>query len=1413
MSEALAGLLRTLSPGEPVHRLLSVVLRGDGPAEATLLGGSLPEVPALGAPGERALRAAALLDHGPHFSGPASAPRAALDLFEAHEEWASGIEELERGHARDVAQRMAGLALCAEALFTGAPQARVQQLRDHPAGRAALTWIAAIEVALAFTSWDELPRDWAPTAILSAHGDPGPFAALVGDDAAHQGVLQALAQALDVTAAQCADIAKVLAEGMRDTLPPLDAPSREELQDEARRSPVLGALCAWLIADLGGTGVAEAPAARTEDPRAPLQAARREQAAAVDDLRARVDALQQRRGALAEPLAQAEARHGALRARRPAATPPEAEALIAALAEAQARLGQAERSLSALAQRRAQAERALAQARSEQATGGAGGDPADAEQHHAAAQQRLDAARQQVRDTLLAIFATRDKLTRVSRARLGGLAATREHTRSALAELRARPDAPKVSAAPTPSRVETGPARARLAEAEAALASTRQPLERARARLAEAETARDSVRARHDALEQAHDRAAQALRSAEEAVPLLRLRASAAATQLRSLRERPASVAALARDWLAREVEERDALRARREALVAARPAPVVVDEAAIPAAKAAAQEARGARDAARAALERLGERLQEARGALDRAAAIQADATARLRGAADRRAQAERAQTEVRGRLLTRLNAEQALEEQVLTLRTALQGAVAARRAALEQEQADARRAAATLKQDLKQRHDLMRQTQETLSQRQQARGALGPPPPVEDRRDALREALGGQRAALSQSTASRDGLRQQADEAAAELARVEVSRDTARVRFEGLPAPEPSLAPAERLGQAQGALREAERMVLQGRVAVAGAALAEQGAKRDATRQSLAMLQERRTRVGADALPLPDPTEVRGRLDAARAALSQGDANLETLSHEHATTRAEVETLRSNMPEVRSLLIARRAARWRLAKALRRRAHRLGEARAANAAAQVTLVALRATLPPPPMLTPEVSPQQAREQLEEAELHLALHAEAVLEGEEAVQAAVASVPVARAKVRQALNLLRARRWRLAKALRRRRHTLQRLQSIGPGAREALVLRRAGIEPVEGPTEAELVQLDALSSAREALSKQATALSHLKQARDASAAALVEAEAACFERESGVGDAEQALTFARELRDSAKELLPQRREQVRQAELQVKQARKAVAGWAGQRATALRARRAEAVRQRDAARGRLTDLRTRRAAHPQRVVAARDDLARRRRQAAADVEGLRRIEQRRGALRASISRRRAVLERAAPHLVIEDAERRLDARWARFEAQERELVDNAQRVKQMRARRDEMREDLKRREAAIEALREAMKEPEEPVTEPIPLDPREALRQQLRQQMRQDRERRRRPPEAPPEPVVTEPPSAPPRRGPRRARRSAPPPPEEDAAKTVLLSREELAKQREALLGEEDEPSDESWTWGPLDE
>ena len=146
--ELLAGVLR-IPTGD------AVMSEYGGVSGLTQKAPSMPSSKGVLDAGRHAEEVCRHLDSSELYTGVASAVRTALSLYDAHEEWAVGIGDLEDEHGRDAITRLVGLGLVAESLCEGDSDSSTSMWLGTESGRAALAWFAAVEIVLAFSTQDD----------------------------------------------------------------------------------------------------------------------------------------------------------------------------------------------------------------------------------------------------------------------------------------------------------------------------------------------------------------------------------------------------------------------------------------------------------------------------------------------------------------------------------------------------------------------------------------------------------------------------------------------------------------------------------------------------------------------------------------------------------------------------------------------------------------------------------------------------------------------------------------------------------------------------------------------------------------------------------------------------------------------------------------------------------------------------------------------------------------------------------------------------------------------------------------------------------------------------------------------------------------------------------------------------------
>ncbi len=202
-----------------------------------------------------AVAAAELLDGGELLRAVAASFRMALTLYDDHQAWAVGVEDLEQDQQRDAAHRLLCLGLLTSRLFEGTAQQRAEALVAAPAGRALLAWLAAVELTLAFAMEDEPLDELFLADLLDDHldGVAEALEAIVepAEVAGARELVVALQPALEAMLTQAVAVVAELAEALREALPELPEQSTEAMADEVRTTPVYLLLAAQLFEAVG----------------------------------------------------------------------------------------------------------------------------------------------------------------------------------------------------------------------------------------------------------------------------------------------------------------------------------------------------------------------------------------------------------------------------------------------------------------------------------------------------------------------------------------------------------------------------------------------------------------------------------------------------------------------------------------------------------------------------------------------------------------------------------------------------------------------------------------------------------------------------------------------------------------------------------------------------------------------------------------------------------------------------------------------------------------------------------------------------------------------------------------------------------------------------------------------------------
>jgi len=206
---------------------------------------------ALGGEVERAAEVLSGLDGGDRFVGVALSARMALSLYDAHVDWAFGIEDLERDHGRDAVVRLLGVGLAAWLAGTGDAAARAQAWQGDSTGHMVLVWLALVELTLGFSTEDEPVDSGFLAELFDDHGDEAldEFAEVADADAC-QGArevvdawLPLLSGWMDASVGVVNDVADLV----RAAAPELEDADQEALAAEVASIPVYGLLAARLV--------------------------------------------------------------------------------------------------------------------------------------------------------------------------------------------------------------------------------------------------------------------------------------------------------------------------------------------------------------------------------------------------------------------------------------------------------------------------------------------------------------------------------------------------------------------------------------------------------------------------------------------------------------------------------------------------------------------------------------------------------------------------------------------------------------------------------------------------------------------------------------------------------------------------------------------------------------------------------------------------------------------------------------------------------------------------------------------------------------------------------------------------------------------------------------------------------------
>jgi hypothetical protein len=195
LSARLASILDGFGANLSRVRLLSGVLSTlDGDGRLASKGGvsglcaeppSVPSTDGVANAGQPIAEVAENLDSGERYAGVATPARTALSLYDAHVDWSPGIQDIEDEHGRDAVMRLVGLGLVAEGLSEDSSDVSADAWLGTESGRASLSWFAAVEIVLAFSTEDEVIDGDKLLDLLDTFFDAAieDWAELVGDTA------------------------------------------------------------------------------------------------------------------------------------------------------------------------------------------------------------------------------------------------------------------------------------------------------------------------------------------------------------------------------------------------------------------------------------------------------------------------------------------------------------------------------------------------------------------------------------------------------------------------------------------------------------------------------------------------------------------------------------------------------------------------------------------------------------------------------------------------------------------------------------------------------------------------------------------------------------------------------------------------------------------------------------------------------------------------------------------------------------------------------------------------------------------------------------------------------------------------------------------------------------------------------
>ena len=257
---------------------------------------------------EPALAAAAFLDASALSVGLAWSARTALTLYDAHEGWSSGVDELEEEQGRDLVVRVAALAAVAVNLHAS-PDRGLAQLLDSTAGRSLLYVLSSVELLLSRGTAFEPVEPGVMADLLDVFGEAvdetlDAVAAAGGQVSGARGLVDQVAAAIEDAAEAVGDRIEDIAEAVRTALPQLDG-GREEWASEARDQRVYGLLVGRLLAERDGVSAPRAAAVPSKGGTAQPAAQPTADLAPLREERARLVA---QRGAVERELSGARAR-------------------------------------------------------------------------------------------------------------------------------------------------------------------------------------------------------------------------------------------------------------------------------------------------------------------------------------------------------------------------------------------------------------------------------------------------------------------------------------------------------------------------------------------------------------------------------------------------------------------------------------------------------------------------------------------------------------------------------------------------------------------------------------------------------------------------------------------------------------------------------------------------------------------------------------------------------------------------------------------------------------------------------------------------------------------------------------------------------------------------------------------------